>query len=104
LHPKLLAPLTSLASVGGSVVWSNNSIGDLDLSLVATTAHGLVMTNNPALDALDSGIQVIGAGPITIQDNPLLPTCAATNYIAAQTAAGWTGTASVSGNGTAGCP
>ena len=104
LHPKLLEPFAHLSTVGGSVVWSDNaSISGFDLSLVPTNAHGLVVTNNPSV-GLDLDLHIVGSGPITIQNNPTLPTCAATNYVAAQVAGGWSGTATVTGNGAGACP
>jgi hypothetical protein len=62
-----------------------------------------VVTNNPSV-GLDLDLHIVGSGPITIQNNPMLPTCAATNYVAAQMAGGWRGTATVTGNGAGACP
>jgi hypothetical protein len=105
LDPTSFSPLPLLADVGGSVVLDSTGFGaSLDVSSVPTDVHGLLVTNNPGLSVLDSGLRVVGSGPITIQNNPALPTCAANNYVAAQTASGWTGTALVSGNGAGGCP
>jgi len=95
----------SSRSDGGSVVWSNNPrSGSFDLALVATNAQGLVVVDNPGVDALDFDVHVIGSGPITIQNNPMLPTCIALDYASAQTAGGWSGPLTVSGNEIGPCP
>ena len=106
LHPDAdLEPFLLLSNVGGSVVWSHNAMsGSFDLALVATNAHGLVVVDNPGVDALDFDVHVIGSGPITIQNNPMLPTCIALDYASAQTAGGWSGPLTVSGNEMGPCP
>ncbi|MGC4065923.1 MAG: hypothetical protein QM784_14990 [Polyangiaceae bacterium] len=106
LRPKLLSPLTNLAQIGGTLRWENMLLASSlpTISGVPLTTRGLSIQSNPNLTTLPTGISVRGTGPITIQNNPMLPTCAALNYVSAQTAAGWLGTATIVGNGTGSCP
>ncbi len=104
LRPKAFSPFVSLNSVLGTVRWENAGGPTLNIANPIVNAHGLSVTDNGALNALDPDVHIVGAGPISIQNNPLLPTCAAMNYVSAQTAAGWTGAATVVGNAIGSCP
>jgi hypothetical protein len=104
--PKFWFPPAALTTVGGSVIAQNGSpVATLNVSGAAsTTAHGLTVSANATLSGLDSDLHITGAGPISIVDNPMLDTCAAQTYVAAQMMSGWTGMSTISGNGGMPCP
>jgi hypothetical protein len=103
--PVLNGQFPALTLVDGTLDIDDGSVMD-DLLLGETTGltlGGLRLHANPSLAALTPPhISVAGSGPIEITDNPLLCTDVASAFVAAQTAGGWSGTATASGN--ANCP
>jgi hypothetical protein len=95
----------ALASVGGSLELIENAPPALsDLGSASLVVGGLVV-DATAIQQMDAAhVSVSGAGPIAITDNPQLDTCDAETFVATQQAGGWSGTATIAGNGGASCP
>lgn len=96
------AIVQALTSVGGVLSISDTGafLESLTLGAAAGVAlHGLTLANNANLATWDNtNWHVVGSGAISIVDNPSLPACAAEDFVAAQQAAGWTGTPALAGN------
>lgn len=95
----------ALSSVGGNFELSSGAtLSALSYITTATVdVGGVVIDQNPDLATLDADLVVGTSGPITITDNTSLDTCDAETFVDDQTALGWSGTATISGNVGPGC-
>ena len=103
--------LPSLASVAptpvggnGSVVVRATNVALLAMPSLSAIANELLIIDNDFLTDIDFPV-LTALGPLLrISQNPLLPTCQAIALRDQLIAAGWTGTASIGGNGSGPCP
>jgi hypothetical protein len=99
--------LLSLTAVGGTMRVEGSAVTDFPLGAPTMGTHpmltlgALSVTDNPALMSFNASyVRVLPTGAITIQNNCVLPAATAMSFVSDQMAAGWSGTANVSGNGT----
>ena len=100
------APWPTPTSIGGDLVVSNVS-GLTSLANVPTTltsVGGLRLLGNTNLTTLSGKSLQLGARDVAISGSPSLPQCRVDAFLAAQSAGGWTGLASVSGTAAGPCP
>ena len=95
----------ALSSVGGSLELTSAGLLPALSHITAATVDvgGVALDDNPDLTTLDADLVVTPSGPITITDNTSLDTCDAETFVDDQTALGWSGTATISGNVGPGC-
>lgn len=94
----------ALVTIGGELSMVGNDLPQL--SVITTNAvdvGGVTLDANPDLTQLDATLTVDVAAPITITNNATLDTCEADTFVADQTALGWAGTSTISGNSGPGC-
>lgn len=99
-------PWPTTTSIGGDLVVSAVSgMGSLaDVPTTLGAVGGLRLLGNTNLSTLSGKSLQLGARDVVISGNPVLPQCRVNTFLAAQTAGGWTGAASVSGTAAGPCP
>jgi hypothetical protein len=100
-----LLPL--LTAVGGTMRVEGSGVTNFPLGALPGQTHpmlslgALSVTDDPQLMSFDASyVRVAASGAITIQNNCILPATTAATFVSDQTAAGWSGIATVSANGT----
>jgi hypothetical protein len=97
-----LAALTTVTGTG--VFITQTSLASLSLPALQTIAGNLAIRNNNSMTSLSMPLLNALGPTFTIVGNDILPNCYAINLRDDLVAAGWTGTWSISGNGTGSCP
>jgi len=93
----------SLTTVTGLLRVAQSQAVELRAPL-ATSIGTLSISDNPALQDIDFASLGSDLGALAIRRNPQLPTCQAIALRDQLIAAGWTGSAAISGNGDGSCP
>lgn len=104
-HPPIGDLFDSLDTVGGTFTLEATEVQEIvHLTPQPLAVGALVVQDNDDFIDFGSNLTVDPAGAITIVDNVTLDTCDAETFVDDQTAAGWGGVATISGNGGASCP
>jgi hypothetical protein len=95
-----------LASVTGTLRLEQSQLTTFDVGVSTLALGNLEIGDDPVLLSLPiRNVKVSPSGDITIVNDPKLPTCAVSNFLDAQTTAGWNGTFAVDGtDDNATCP
>jgi hypothetical protein len=105
--------LPSLHAIGGALDISpaptlTDALGPADLSMIGSSslsAGALTIEQSSKITAMNgSHLTITGNGAISVTDNPNLLACDVDKFVATQTAAGWAGTQTNSGNLGPPCP
>ncbi|MEM7157953.1 MAG: hypothetical protein AAF799_34245 [Myxococcota bacterium] len=95
----------SLDTVSGTLTLDHTEVQEIvHLTPLSLSVGALVVQDNDVFTDFGLAVTVDPAGAITVVDNAALDTCDAETFVADQTAAGWAGVATISGNGGASCP
>ena len=101
-----LQGMESLTSIGGGLIlWDHDDLTETSgLENLQTIGGELSIQRNIVLAQLTLGSLSLLGGNLVVRDNPLLPTCQATNLADLLQAGGWTGNSTIDGNGDGTCP
>lgn len=96
--PSLTTVTSGLLQIGGT------RLTTLSLPALSTVAGQFRLTENHLLTSFDIPLLTSVGPSLTISGNEDLPNCYATDLLAQLQAAGWSGTWTISGNGSGSCP